>query len=132
MPLYKVYNIHLLKHFQIAVEGNIGSGKSTLLQRIHQKNGSDVCVFSEPVERWRNVNGKNLYQMMVENPQRWGFTFQNFVQLTMAQRHEAIAESAKQRPHLLHLMERSLLSARFVFVENLYRKLVQIVFKIAN
>lgn len=44
--------------FTVCVEGNIGSGKSTLLK--HFSEFSDVEVFQEPVQRWRDVRGYNL------------------------------------------------------------------------
>lgn len=42
----------------VCVEGNIGSGKTTLLNQLGLL--PDVEVFQEPVEKWRNVRGKNL------------------------------------------------------------------------
>ncbi|XP_016041360.2 thymidine kinase 2, mitochondrial isoform X4 [Erinaceus europaeus] len=47
---------------------------------------------------------------------RWGLTLQTYVQLTMLEQHT--------RPQTLpvRLMERSIHSARYIFVENLYRR----------
>jgi len=45
--------------FTVAVEGNIGSGKTTFLQRFSDLT-DNVDVLAEPVDRWRNVNGKGM------------------------------------------------------------------------
>uniref|UniRef100_A0A8C9KM04 Thymidine kinase 2 n=1 Tax=Panthera tigris altaica TaxID=74533 RepID=A0A8C9KM04_PANTA len=46
---------------------------------------------------------------------RWGFTLQTYVQLTMLDHH------TRPQTSPVRLMERSIHSARYVFVENLYR-----------
>lgn len=40
------------------VEGNIGAGKTTFLN--HFRKFDDVCLHTEPVNKWRNVQGINL------------------------------------------------------------------------
>ncbi|KAH9362443.1 hypothetical protein HPB48_020147 [Haemaphysalis longicornis] len=52
---------------------------------------------------------------MYKDPKRWGLTFQTYVQLTMMQLH------LEPVPSPVKIMERSLHSARYVFVENLHR-----------
>lgn len=64
----------------------------------------------EPVERWRNVEGENLFHYLYKDPARYSLAFQTYVQLTMIKLH-------KKQPRL---MERSIYSARYCFVENLY------------
>lgn len=44
--------------FTVFIEGNIGAGKTTFLN--HFKKYEDVCLYTEPVEKWRNVQGHNL------------------------------------------------------------------------
>lgn len=44
--------------FTVFIEGNIGAGKTTFLN--HFKKYEDVCLYTEPVEKWRNVQGFNL------------------------------------------------------------------------
>lgn len=44
--------------FTVFIEGNIGAGKTTFLN--HFKKYNDVCLYTEPVEKWRNVDGYNL------------------------------------------------------------------------
>nr|XP_040135048.1 thymidine kinase 2, mitochondrial isoform X1 [Ictidomys tridecemlineatus]XP_040135051.1 thymidine kinase 2, mitochondrial isoform X1 [Ictidomys tridecemlineatus]XP_040135053.1 thymidine kinase 2, mitochondrial isoform X1 [Ictidomys tridecemlineatus]XP_040135054.1 thymidine kinase 2, mitochondrial isoform X1 [Ictidomys tridecemlineatus]XP_040135055.1 thymidine kinase 2, mitochondrial isoform X1 [Ictidomys tridecemlineatus]XP_040135056.1 thymidine kinase 2, mitochondrial isoform X1 [Ictidomys len=69
----------------------------------------------EPVSKWRNVRGHNPLGLMYQDACRWGLTLQTYVQLTMLDRHTC--------PQMMpvRLMERSLHSARYIFVENLYR-----------
>jgi len=98
--------------FTVLVEGNIGCGKTTFLE--HFAQFPHVSVLKEPVERWRDVNGHNLLQLMYEDPKRWSMPFQSYVQLTMLEQHlHTCAE------HTVKLMERSIYSARYCFVENM-------------
>uniref|UniRef100_A0A2K6EKQ6 Thymidine kinase 2 n=1 Tax=Propithecus coquereli TaxID=379532 RepID=A0A2K6EKQ6_PROCO len=79
----------------ICVEGNIASGKTTCLE-----------FFS---------NNTDVEGLMYSDASRWGLTLQTYVQLTMLDQHT--------RPQMppVRLMERSIHSARYIFVENLYR-----------
>uniref|UniRef100_A0A0B6Z8N4 Deoxynucleoside kinase domain-containing protein n=1 Tax=Arion vulgaris TaxID=1028688 RepID=A0A0B6Z8N4_9EUPU len=99
-------------HFTIAVEGNIGSGKSTLLQ--HFENLSNCEVYEEPLDKWTNVKGHNALGLLYEDPQRWSFSFNMYAQLTRIQAH--------MKPHTqaVKIMERSLYSTRYCFVQNDY------------
>jgi deoxyadenosine/deoxycytidine kinase len=38
----------------------------------------------EPVDQWQNVNGQggNMLQQFYDNPQRYAYTFQNYVFIT--------------------------------------------------
>ncbi|XP_013010365.1 thymidine kinase 2, mitochondrial isoform X2 [Cavia porcellus] len=97
----------------ICVEGNIASGKTTCLEFF--SNTTDVEVLMEPVPKWRNVHGHNPLGLMYHDACRWGLTLQTYVQLTMLDQHT--------RPQMspVRLMERSIHSARYIFVENLYK-----------
>ena len=86
-------------------------GKTTFLK--HFEKFSDVCLLTEPVEKWRNLNGVNLLDLMYKNPERFAMPFQNFVTLTMLKLHI----QKTQKP--IKLMERSLFSARNCFVEKM-------------
>jgi len=99
--------------YTVIVEGNIGAGKTTFLQPF-KKHENIVQVVTEPVDKWRNLQGHNLLQKMYDDPKRWSFELQSYIQLTMAQEH--------MKPcHVpIKMMERSLLSARYCFVENLF------------
>ncbi|XP_014846577.1 PREDICTED: thymidine kinase 2, mitochondrial [Poecilia mexicana] len=97
----------------ICVEGNIASGKTTCLD--YFSNTSNIQVLTEPVSKWRNVRGHNLLALMYQDPQRWGISLQTYIQLTMLDKHL----SATTAP--VTMMERSIFSAKHIFVENLYR-----------
>ncbi|XP_063239210.1 thymidine kinase 2, mitochondrial-like isoform X3 [Bacillus rossius redtenbacheri] len=96
----------------VVVEGNIGSGKTTFLNHFSKLN--DLCaIFPEPVELWRDVKGHNLLGLMYSDTKRWSLTFQTYVQLSMTDLHTRNTSAP------FKLMERSLFSARYCFVENL-------------
>uniref|UniRef100_A0A8C0TEA4 Thymidine kinase 2 n=1 Tax=Canis lupus familiaris TaxID=9615 RepID=A0A8C0TEA4_CANLF len=79
----------------ICVEGNIASGKTTCLE-----------FFS---------NTTDIEGLMYRDACRWGLTLQTYVQLTMLDHH------TRPQTSPVRLMERSIHSARYIFVENLYR-----------
>lgn len=63
----------------LCVDGNIASGKSSFcksLRDILVSKGYNVILYTEPLEKWRNVGGMNLLQLFYENSKRWAFTFQ--------------------------------------------------------
>jgi len=99
--------------FTVVVEGNIGCGKTTFLQ--HFAKYDSVDILKEPVDEWRDVEGHNLLQLMYQDPKRWSLPFQSYVQLTMLRQHLA------QSDNPIKLMERSIHSGRYCFVENLYK-----------
>ncbi|XP_063950962.1 thymidine kinase 2, mitochondrial-like [Lytechinus pictus] len=102
------------KNMTICIEGNIGSGKTLLLDNFSSQTG-DVQVIPEPVDAWRNAKGHNMLGLLYKDPSRWSFAFQSYVQLTMLASHQV--------PHIhpIKMMERSIFSAKYCFVENLYR-----------
>lgn len=104
------------KLFTVSVEGNIGSGKTTLLD--YFKNSPNVEAIREPVEQWTNVQGHNALQLLYDDPKRWSFTFNLYAQLTRIQMH------AKETDKPVKLLERSLHSTRYCFVENCHREKV--------
>lgn len=97
----------------ICIEGNIASGKTTCLE--YFSKSSNLEVLTEPISKWRDVRGHNPLALMYQDPERWGLTLQTYVQLTMLQRHQDPVSAP------VRLMERSLFSAKYIFVENLYR-----------
>nr|XP_021390400.1 thymidine kinase 2, mitochondrial isoform X1 [Lonchura striata domestica] len=98
----------------ICIEGNIASGKTTCLDYFAQT--TSIEVLKEPLTKWRNVRGHNILGLMYQDASRWGITLQTYVQLTMLEQHT--------RPMIspIRMMERSIHSAKHVFVENLYRR----------
>lgn len=105
----------LLRKGTICVEGNIGCGKTTFLDffkgRLAASGEPASEIFVEPVDKWRNVEGENLFHYLYKDPVRYSLAFQTYVQLTMTKLH-------LKRPKL---MERSIYSARYCFVENLFQ-----------
>jgi len=102
--------------FTVLVEGNIGSGKTTFLKQF--MDSPEVDVVEEPVSKWQDLGGHNLIRLMYSEPARWSFAFQSYVQLTMLENHLAPPKRAHAS---LRLLERSIFSARYCFVENLRR-----------
>ncbi|XP_007235980.2 thymidine kinase 2, mitochondrial isoform X2 [Astyanax mexicanus] len=97
----------------ICIEGNIASGKTTCLEYFSKT--SNIEVLTEPVSKWRNVQGHNPLALMYQDPERWGLTLQTYVQLTMLDRHLSTVAAP------VRMMERSIYSAKYIFVENLYK-----------
>lgn len=98
----------------VCIEGNVGCGKTTLLDFFKRKGSNGMGpfgdgIFMEPVESWRDVGGENLFHYLYKDPARYSLAFQTYVQLTMIKLHQ-------KQPKL---MERSIYSARYCFVENL-------------
>ena len=55
-------------------EGNIASGKSTILKIFEtHKHSTNLTLklLTEPVDKWRNLEGYNLLEKMYSNPKRW-------------------------------------------------------------
>lgn len=77
--------------------GSIGSGKTTLLNYLQKKFPNRINIYCEPVSRWRNVNGVNLFDLMYKDPKRYGFIFQSYVQLTMLEMHDEISQSQAEQ-----------------------------------
>ena len=88
--------------YTILVEGNIGSGKTTFLDKFLDRQ-DEVELLAEPVDRWRNLGGRNLLDLMYSDPARHSFLFQSYVQLTMVEQHCRPAHKP------VRIMERSLL-----------------------
>jgi len=103
--------------FTITVEGNVGSGKSTLLQYFQRY--PDIAVYPEPVPVWTNLNGTDFLGLVYQDPPRWGMTFESLVQLTMLEHHMKQHREKGKKTSPVKIMERSLQSCRYCFVEQL-------------
>eukprot|EP00092_Neocalanus_flemingeri_P030157 GFUD01032735.1.p1 GENE.GFUD01032735.1~~GFUD01032735.1.p1 ORF type:complete len:274 (-),score=79.28 GFUD01032735.1:265-1086(-) len=99
--------------FTIVVEGNVGSGKSTFLKIMEKLPG--VKAFPEPVKKWQEVGTQNLLKDMYADPKRWTTTFQLYSSLTRTQ----IGLASKDSASPVTILERSLYSERFCFVQML-------------
>lgn len=97
--------------FTVLIEGNIGCGKTTFLN--HFKKFEDVCVLTEPIQMWRDCRGHNLLNLMYQDTNNWSFPFQSYVILTMLQMHSLKIDKP------IKLMERSMYSARYCFIEKM-------------
>ncbi|MPC18938.1 thymidine kinase 2, mitochondrial-like [Portunus trituberculatus] len=99
----------------VCIEGNIGSGKTTLLE--HFSQFPNVEITWEDVDSWCDVEGYNLLQMAYQDSSRWAHLLQTYAQLTFATGHgKGVSDGSKVK-----LMERSIHSARYCFLENQYR-----------
>ena len=98
---------------KISIEGNIGAGKSTLLKVLNEWFSEDTIeLCPEPVDSWKNCNGKNLLEAFYGNPSRYAFAFQSYAFISrMAQ--------MQLQPQLspLRVLERSPLSD-YCFAKN--------------
>jgi len=100
------------KPFTIFVEGIVGTGKSTFIDVI--KGYPYVDALPEPVEKWTNLNGSDLLQLLYDDPERWAATQESYVQLTLLEEH-------LRNVGMVKVMERSVHSARYCFVEHFYQ-----------
>ncbi|KAL4221174.1 ATP binding [Mactra antiquata] len=100
-----------MKQVTVCVEGNIGCGKTTFISHF-RKYDDFVEKHEEPVNLWRNYGDVNPLSAMYRDPKRWAFTFQSLVLLTLFQQH------VQKQSKPIRVMERSVFSAKYCFVEN--------------
>ncbi|KAG7589831.1 P-loop containing nucleoside triphosphate hydrolase [Arabidopsis suecica] len=110
-------NVNVKKRLTFCVEGNISVGKSTFLQRIANETvelQDLVEIVPEPVDKWQDVGPDhfNILDAFYSEPQRYAYTFQNYVFVTRLMQEKESASGVKP----LRLMERSVFSDRMVFV----------------
>jgi len=104
----------LIKPYTILVEGTVGCGKSTLVNILAPLHS--LMAVPEPVEKWTNVNGTDMLDLMFQDPQRWQGAFQ--MESTLTRIKDAVQKPmVKGRPALVRVMERSLYSERYCFME---------------
>ncbi|MED6199742.1 hypothetical protein PIB30_078793 [Stylosanthes scabra] len=105
------------KRLTFCVEGNISVGKTTFLQRIANET-IELCdlveVVPEPISKWQDVGPDhfNILDAFYAEPQRYAYTFQNYVFVTRVMQERESSGGIKP----LRLMERSVFSDRMVFV----------------
>uniref|UniRef100_A0A0E0LJ30 Deoxynucleoside kinase domain-containing protein n=1 Tax=Oryza punctata TaxID=4537 RepID=A0A0E0LJ30_ORYPU len=105
------------KRITFCVEGNISVGKSTFLQKIANETlelRDLVEIVPEPVSKWQDVGPDhfNVLGAFYAEPQRYAYTFQNYVFVTRLMQEKESSSGIKP----LRLMERSIFSDRMVFV----------------
>ena len=103
----------------ITVEGNIASGKSTLLNNLENNN---FIVLPEPLEKWKNWNLKgkivNMLELIYKEPKKYMKEFQFMAQKTLCENHNFVCVAPS--PCRIKVMERSLYSDQYVFVDMAY------------
>jgi deoxyadenosine/deoxycytidine kinase len=104
------------RSFTVSVEGNVGSGKTSLLSYL-QDSCADWSIAHEPLDRWANVGGENLLQLMYADPKRWSFSFDACALLSSWTRSRLVGGKCP-----VHVTERSLYSGRYNFAEHRHRK----------
>ncbi|KAL1219899.1 hypothetical protein V5N11_005105 [Cardamine amara subsp. amara] len=109
--------LNVKKRLTFCVEGNISVGKSTFLQKIANETvelQDLVEIVPEPVAKWQDVGPDhfNILDAFYSEPQRYAYTFQNYVFVTRLMQEKESASGIKP----LRLMERSVFSDRMVFV----------------
>ncbi|RCV10283.1 hypothetical protein SETIT_2G099900v2 [Setaria italica] len=105
------------KRITFCVEGNISVGKSTFLQKIANETvelRDLVEIVPEPVSKWQDVGPDhfNILGAFYAEPQRYAYTFQNYVFVTRLMQEKESSGGIKP----LRLVERSIFSDRMVFV----------------
>ncbi|KAK4859966.1 hypothetical protein QYF36_015117 [Acer negundo] len=105
------------KRITLCVEGNISVGKTTFLQRIANETlelRDLVEIVPEPIDKWQDIGPDhfNILGAYYDAPERYAYTFQNYVFVTRVMQERESSAGVKQ----LRLMERSVFSDRMVFV----------------
>lgn len=103
------------RRLTFCVEGNISVGKTTFLQRIANETielRDLVEIVPEPIAKWQDVGPEhfNILDAFYAEPQRYAYTFQNYVFVTRVMQEKESACGIKP----LRLMERSVFSDRMV------------------
>lgn len=103
---FMVLNLHLnILNMKISIEGLIACGKTTVLSKL--QNTIRLPVFLEPIDKWTLLN------KFYEDTERWGFTFNIEVIMSMSKWKNNNYDS---------LYERSPNSCRWVFTQMQYEK----------
>ncbi|KAI3513487.1 hypothetical protein L1887_20821 [Cichorium endivia] len=105
------------KRLTFCVEGNISVGKTTFLKRIANETlelQDLVEIVPEPIDKWQDIGPDhfNILDAFYSEPQRYAYTFQNYVFVTRVMQEKESSSGIKP----LRLMERSVFSDRMVFV----------------
>ena len=100
----------------ILLEGNIAAGKSTVGRALKESGMFDFI--EEPVDAWQSGFASNLLEAFYRDMERWAFTFQTLAFLTRA---KTWRDSLALTSHSRVVLERSLLTDRYVFARNSHR-----------
>jgi len=113
----------------ISIEGIPGSRKTELLNRlqdIYDADKGDVVILTEPIASDYNTGkeGTDILQQYLLNPTKYGFAFQ-IVYFLMVERQIRRAMTSNLTKRVM-VCEKSLLSARHVFMEMLKDKISRV------
>lgn len=113
----------------VSIEGNIGNGKSTAIKPIKEgleKNGYQVILMDEPVERWmqfKDENDKDILTLFYEDQKEYAFVFQMLALLTRFQIfREGYNQNVKNifQKNIIFLTERTIHTDKHVFAKMLH------------
>ncbi|XP_054164702.1 thymidine kinase 2, mitochondrial-like [Oppia nitens] len=108
------------KMLTVCFEGNIGSGKSSSLKYLCDKYDK-VMSLCEPIDKWHDLRGHNLIEMLYKDLTRNAFAFEHFAQLTRLEMYANQQHTDDHQMKPIRLMERSIYSARYCFTQNLFQ-----------
>ena len=115
----------------IVIDGEIGAGKTTLIkilkEEFEHKYNLNVCSIFEPVDKWCDIGA---LQMFYEDIDAKCYEFQTYTYTTRIIR--TIEEYNKNPNAEIYLLERSILTDKYVFVEMLKDKMGLIRTKMYN
>jgi hypothetical protein len=103
------------KRLTFCIEGNISVGKTTFLHRVTNEAielRDLVEIVPEPVAKWQDIGPQhfNILDAFYAEPQRYAYTFQNYVFITRLMQEQETSGGMKP----LRLMERSVFTDRMV------------------
>jgi len=108
-------------YLTISVDGNISSGKSTLVSTLIELFPKDfnlaVEAVPEPLEKWTNMKGHNLLEMLYQDTTANNFLFQHYVQLTRLDDTTRPSTTEDEDKGNVRIMERSIQNNRYCFSE---------------
>lgn len=115
----------------LIVDGLIGSGKTTILNSLSKllnNNGIKTLSIVEPVEQWKKIGA---LQYFYKDIKKNCYEFQTFVYVT---RIKDLLENYNKHKndYDLFIIERSILSDRYIFVEMLKEEMGDTRFKMYN
>ena len=110
------------RRLTFCIEGNISVGKTTFLHRVTNEAielRDLVEIVPEPVAKWQDIGPQhfNILDAFYAEPQRYAYTFQNYVFITRLMQEQE--SSGGMKP--LRLMERSVFTDRMVSETELVR-----------
>jgi deoxyadenosine/deoxycytidine kinase len=108
----------------IVVDGEIGAGKTTLIRELAKRleaRGLRVAVIPEPVDEWERsgILGRFYASLGSGDPEHRGdvaYAFQTYTFVTRVKKMREVLDVRTDEPQVI-LLERSVLTDRFVFVE---------------